>query len=104
MAASNRITLAAIGLGGRNMGNLSHPLLQPEVRCSAVCDCFADRRKNAKAMVDRHLSADQKCAATPVPHEEVFGRQDIDAVLIGPDRWTGCAFHAGRQGRKGCLL
>jgi predicted dehydrogenase len=88
LAPSNRITLAAIGLGGRNTGNLSHFLLQPEVRCLAVCDCFADRRQNAKATVDRHYG-NQDCRATRF-HEEVFARPDIDAVLIGTgDRWHG---------------
>ncbi len=85
-AASGRITLAAIGLGGRNRGNLSHFLAQKDVQCVAVCDCFADRRKMAKEMVDRHYG-NQDCRAVRF-HEEVLARDDVDAVLIGTgDRW-----------------
>jgi predicted dehydrogenase len=88
VAPSNRITLAAIGLGGRNTSNLTHFLRQPDVRCLAVCDCFADRRRNAKGMVDGHYG-NQDCIATRF-HEEVFARPDLDAVLIGTgDRWHG---------------
>ena len=47
-AASERITLAVVGLGGRNRGNLSHFLEQKDVQCVAVCDCFAERRKLGK--------------------------------------------------------
>ena len=86
MAPSNTITLAAIGLGGRNSSNLQFFLTQEDVRCLAICDCFADRRKRAKEMVDKHY-ATRDCLATRF-HEEVFARDDIDAVLIGTgDRW-----------------
>ena len=85
-AASERITLGVIGLGGRNRGNLSHFLAQQDVQCVAVCDCFADRRKQAKDAVDGHYG-NQDCLATRF-HEEVLGRDDVDAVLIGTgDRW-----------------
>ena len=88
IAPSNRITLAVIGLGNRNTSNLGHFLQQPDVRCLAVCDCFADRRRNGKEMVDKHYN-NQDCTATRF-HEEVFARRDIDAVLIGTgDRWHG---------------
>ena len=36
VSPSNRITLATIGLGGRNTSNLSHFLLQKDVQCVAV--------------------------------------------------------------------
>ncbi len=85
-APSNRVALAVIGLGARNASNLGHFLQQPDVQCLAVCDCFADRRRRGKETVDRHYG-NAACAATRF-HEEVFGRRDIDAVLIGAgDRW-----------------
>ena len=86
VAPSERITLAVIGLGGRNRSNLSNFLAQKDVRCVAVCDCFADRRKMGKEMVDRHYG-NNDCRATRF-HEDVLGRDDVDALLIGTgDRW-----------------
>jgi len=83
---SERVTLAVIGLGNRNRSNLANFLAQPDVQCVAVCDCFADRRSKGKEMVDRHYG-NAGCRATRF-HEEVLGRDDIDAVLIGTgDRW-----------------
>jgi predicted dehydrogenase len=47
---------------------------------------MADRRKMGKQMVDSHYG-NQDCMATRF-HEDVLGRDDIDAVLIGTgDRW-----------------
>jgi predicted dehydrogenase len=86
VAPSQRITLGVIGLGNRNRSNLGHFLAQSDVQCLAVCDCFADRRRTGKEMVDRQYG-NQNCAATRF-HEEIFSRPDIDAVLIGTgDRW-----------------
>ena len=86
VAPSERIALAVIGLGGRNLSNLSHFLAQNDVQCLAVCDCFADRRQRGKEMVDRH-HGNHDCRATRF-HEEVLARADIDALLIGTgDRW-----------------
>ena len=45
---SSRITLATIGLGGRNTSNLEPLLKQDDVQCLAICDCFADRRGRAR--------------------------------------------------------
>jgi len=106
---SNRITLAAIGLGGRNTSNLGHFLRQGDLRCLAVCDCFADRRQRGKQMVDAHYKTSD-CQATRF-HEEIFARADIDAVLIGTgDRWHGVlSMLAARAGKdayceKPCCL
>ncbi len=86
VAPSERITLAVIGLGGRNRSNLSHFLVQKDVHCAIVCDCFADRRKKGKEMVDQHYG-NNGCLATRF-QEDVLGRDDIDALLIGTgDRW-----------------
>ena len=86
VAPSERITLGVIGLGDRNRSNLGHFLAQSDLQCLAVCDCFADRRRIGKEMVDRHYG-NQNCTATRF-HEEILGRSDIDAVLIATgDRW-----------------
>jgi predicted dehydrogenase len=98
-APSERIALAAIGLGHRNRSNLSHFLAQQDVQCLAVCDCFADRRNKAKEMVDRHYG-NKDCVTTRL-HEEVLQRGDIDAVLIGTgDRWhTPLSILAAKAGK-----
>jgi len=86
VAASDRITLAAVGLGGRGRSDLSHFIRQADVQCLAVCDCFADRRRIGKAMVDAHYG-NKNCLATRF-HEELLSRDDIDAMLIVTgDRW-----------------
>ncbi|MCX7824961.1 MAG: gfo/Idh/MocA family oxidoreductase, partial [Verrucomicrobiae bacterium] len=74
MAPSNRIAIAVIGLGNRNISNLGHFLQQPDVQCVAVCDCFADRRARGKKMVDEHYG-NADCVATRF-HEEVLVRND----------------------------
>jgi len=85
-AASERITLGVIGIGARNQSNLLHFLSHKDVQCVRVCDCFADRRKKAKQIVDGYYG-NKDCRTTRF-HEDVLGRDDIDAVLIGTgDRW-----------------
>ena len=108
-APSNRITLGVIGLGGRNLSNLSHFCRQSDVRCLVVCDCFADRRQQGKDLVDRHYG-NRDCLTTRF-HEEVLERPDIDAVLIATgDRWHGVlSMLAARAGKdvyceKPCCL
>jgi predicted dehydrogenase len=100
VAPSEQITLAAIGLGRRGRSDLSHFLQQRDVRCLVVCDCFADRRKQGKAMVDAHYG-NADCAATRF-HEEVLNREDIDAVqVVTGDRWhavlSALAARAGKD-------
>ena len=51
-APSNRIVFGAIGVGNRALDTLSTFLSFPEIQYLAVCDCRADRLKNAKAKVD----------------------------------------------------
>ena len=53
-APSNRINLAAIGLGNRGSGNVWQDFVstQDGVRLVAACDCFASRRTAFAAKVD----------------------------------------------------
>jgi predicted dehydrogenase len=86
VAPSNRIVIAAIGMGDRNKVVTGHFLKQQDVQCVAVCDCFQDRRKLAKIMVDTHYD-NYDCVATRF-QEEILHRKDIDAVVIATgDRW-----------------
>ncbi len=83
---SERVTLGAIGCGGRGKSDLRDFLNEKDVRCLAVCDCWAERRNRMKAMVDAHYG-NKDCVAHRF-HEEVLGRDDIDVVLIATgDRW-----------------
>lgn len=85
---SDRIAVAGIGMGGRNRRNIQEFLEQEDVRVVTVCDLFSDRREEAKQLVDRHYG-NRDCTMTRF-HEEVLGREDIDAVVIGTgDRWHG---------------
>ena len=85
-APSDRIGLAAIGQGSRGRTVLGKFILEEDVRCAAVCDCFPERRRDAKAMVDAQ-AGNRDCLETP-RHEDVLARADIDAVLIATgDRW-----------------
>ncbi|MBN2309336.1 MAG: Gfo/Idh/MocA family oxidoreductase [Candidatus Hydrogenedentes bacterium] len=98
--ASERITLAAIGVGSRGRSNLLHFLEQDDVQVVAICDCFRDRRETAKAMVDEHYG-NTDCV-TYRRHEDVLGRDDIDAVAIATgDRWhavlSALAAEAGKD-------
>ena len=99
VAPSERLTLAAIGQGGRGRHVLGHFMREQDLQCVAVCDCRADRLDQAKAAVDQHYE-NQDCRAYRL-HEEVLGRADIDAVLIATgDRWhTPLSILAARAGK-----
>jgi predicted dehydrogenase len=86
LSASDRLTMAAIGAGPRGLYVLSHFLKERDVRFVAVADCFAERRRKAKEMVDQVYGASD-CASYR-HHERILERKDIDAVLIATgDRW-----------------
>lgn len=90
VAPSNRISMAAIGIGPRGRLVLSHFLKAPDARFVTVCDVQKANRRTAKMMVDRAYG-NEDCTATP-DLLEVFAREDIDAVMIATgDRWHGVA-------------
>ncbi len=99
VAPSEKIGLGVIGMGSRCAVVLGSMLGEPDVRCLAVCDVKADRRRSAKAMVDnRYGSTD---CATYGDFRELLARPDIDAVLIATgDRWHALAsIMAARAGK-----
>ena len=96
---SDRITVAGIGMGNRNRRNIQEFLNQSDVRVAAVCDLFADRREQAKRLVDGHYG-NRDCLQTRF-HEEVLDRDDIDAVVIGTgDRWHAVMSSLAAQAGK----
>lgn len=101
VAPSNRLTIGAIGIGGRmTRAVLPGFLAHADVQVVAVADCFADRQQTGKEMVDSHYgNAD---CLTYRFHEEILQREDIDAVLIATgDRWhsplSAAAARAGKD-------
>jgi predicted dehydrogenase len=91
-SANERITLGFIGVGIMGRGHLGSFLGRPEVQVVAVCDVVAERRDNAKQMVEDRYAKEKKgtfkgCQATN-DFRELLGRKDIDAVVIAtPDHW-----------------
>ncbi len=97
-APSNRINLAAIGVGNRGSSNVFEDYVktQDDVRIVAACDCFASRRAAFAAKVDE-LYGGKYCEAT-ADWRDVLARQDVDGVIIStPDHWhVPLAYHAAK--------
>ena len=88
VAPSERITLGAIGIGGRGTYVLGCFLGEPDVRFAAICEVRGDRRAAVKRRADaRYGNTD---CATYIDLRELLARDDIDAVLIA----TGPNWHA----------
>ena len=85
-AASERIVMGFVGVGGQGTGDMGGFLGFRQVQAVAVCDVVAAHRYRAKNIVDKRYG-NQDCS----PHNdfrEVVRRGDIDAVFVGtPDHW-----------------
>ena len=86
-APSNRVSLAAIGVGGRGTDNCRHAFLPLEdVRLVAAVDCRKSRREAFCQLADKHYNG--KVCAGYADFREVLARKDIDGVIIStPDHW-----------------
>jgi predicted dehydrogenase len=89
--ANDRITMGAIGVGGRGTGNMRSFLGIRDLQVVAVCDVQEAKRNRAKKLVDaRYGSKSEKGCAAYNDFREVLDRDDIDTVLIAPqDHWHG---------------
>lgn len=99
VAPGEKITLGAIGIGGRGSYDLGCMLAEQDVKCVAVCDARADNRERAKNRVNQQYG-NSDCA-TYIDFRELLARPDIDAVLIatGPN-WHGLlSMMAARAGK-----
>ena len=99
VAPSERITLGAIGIGGRGSYDLGCMLWEPDVRCVAVADVRRDRREGAKRRVDGKYR-NKDCKAY-IDFRELLAREDIDAVLIatGPNWHATLSIAAAKAGK-----
>jgi len=99
VSANERITFAAIGVGGMGRFDLGMFLTQPELQVVAVSDVDRARLEFAKSTVDKNNGSGD-CAAY-ADFREIIAHPDIDAVLIAtPDHWHALISIASAQAGK----
>ena len=98
-APSERIVMGTIGIGGRGTYVMGAFMWNRDVQMVAVCDVQGERRKAAKAAVDKK-HGNKDCAAY-VDLREFLARDDIDAVLIatGDNNHALASMMAARAGK-----
>jgi hypothetical protein len=98
-AASQRLTMGCIGLGGQGSGDMGGFLGFPDLQVVAVCDVSKTSCDRAKSTVNGRYSG-SGCMATG-DFREIIGRTDIDTVMIAtPDHWHAqIAAEAMRSGK-----
>src|SRR5688572_25207374 len=85
-AASNRIVMGCIGVGGMGTGNMHSFLGNGDVQIVGVCDVDKGNAERAKGEVDKRYS-NSDCEAY-TDFRELLSRTDIDAIsLATPDHW-----------------
>ncbi|MCY3024064.1 MAG: Gfo/Idh/MocA family oxidoreductase [Planctomycetota bacterium] len=85
-APSSRLTMGAIGLGGRGTDDMRGFLGFGEVQIVTVCDVRKEHGERAKGFVDQKYGS--KDCVIVRDFREIVTRPDIDIVLIGtPDHW-----------------
>ena len=98
-APSNRLSVAAIGIGGEGSGLINGASQDPLARVVAVCDAFRERRERMAAQFNQRYGGN---VCTPYRDlREMLARDDVDAVTIGtPDHWhVPAALMAVRSGK-----
>jgi predicted dehydrogenase len=99
VAASERITLAGLGIRNRGGYVLGCMMSEPVFQFVAIADIRKDRRADIKAKTEAKYGAG---VTTYRDFREMLPREDIDAVLIATgDRWhtmaSICAAKAGKD-------
>jgi predicted dehydrogenase len=81
VSANDQIQIALIGAGGQGMGDTKTAVQVPGVKLVAVADCYDGRLARSKELWGNDIF-------TTRDYNEILGRKDIDAVIIGtPDHW-----------------
>ena len=98
VAASERITVAGLGIHGRGSEDLGHFLEEPVVQVVAIADVRKDCRENVKQRAEAKYGPG---VAMYRDFREMLPRPDIDAVLIATgDRWhTMASIYAAKAGK-----
>jgi len=98
-AASDRIAMGAIGVGGRGGYVMGAHMWNPDVQMLAICDVQGSRRKAAQAKVNAKYG-NRDCKAY-IDLRDLLARDDIDAVVIATgDNWHSTAgILAARAGK-----
>ncbi|MHC4405464.1 MAG: Gfo/Idh/MocA family protein [Planctomycetota bacterium] len=98
-AASERITLGAIGVGGRGMSDLQSLMGNDDVQVVAICDVIGKKRASGKAAVDKRYG-NTDCV-TYLDLRDLLARADVDAMLIATgDNWhTTASILAAKAGK-----
>lgn len=98
-APSNRVNVAAFGVGGRGTAVNGGIVKFDDVRYVAVCDAYENRREAKRKQWNELYGGDYvKAYSDPW---EVMKRDDVDAVVVAtPDHWhVPLAIAAARAGK-----
>jgi predicted dehydrogenase len=98
-AASERVTMGAIGMGGRGTQDMMSLMANADVQMIAVCDAQRSRRDAGKARVDQKYGNGDCTAYRDC--RELLARADIDAVLVatGDNNHSVVAVLAAKAGK-----
>jgi glucose-fructose oxidoreductase len=92
-AASERITVGHIGVGGQGKGLLGNFISLKDSQTVAICDPFQQRRESVARYVDEKYAGRFSKEQYHGCHcyrdfREVIAREDLDAIVIAtPDHW-----------------
>jgi predicted dehydrogenase len=102
VAASERIAMGCIGVGGQGTANLRAFLNSDGVQVVAVCDVDRRHRESARNRVNRFYGHEGNGGcATYNDFRELLARDDIDAVTIcTPDHWHALIATASARAGK----
>jgi predicted dehydrogenase len=115
-AASDRITVGAIGCGNMGLGDIRGLLGDARVQVVAVCDVNRESpgywngaiagREPGRKLVEEHYAADKKSGKyrgcdVYADFREIISRKDIDAVIVStPDHWHALPVVMAAKARK----
>jgi predicted dehydrogenase len=103
-AASDRIVMGFVGVGGQGSGHLNGLSGRGDVQIAAVCDVDAGHRQRGKSYVAERYARDGRGAKGVEAYNDfrdLVARDDIDAVLVAtPDHWHALVSIAAAKAGK----